>query len=92
MGLRDRCFESLLGFAIVLTLMNLLLATAQYAIMVDSAGRPLGFKSRINCPACGSESCYVSRYPVYRCRSCQRKHALKFADREYPHLAAINQP
>lgn len=91
MRLRDRCFECLLGFAVLLTLTNMLLTSARTAIMVDTGGRPLGFPSRIDCPVCRSPSCYVGRYPVYRCRSCERRHAVELSERRYPHLAGIGQ-
>jgi hypothetical protein len=91
MRLRDGCFECLLGFAVLVTLMNLLLASAQDSIMVDTAGRPLGFPSRVDCPSCRSPSCYVTRYPVYRCRTCERRHAVEVGRRPYPHLAGIGR-
>lgn len=91
MRLRDRCFECLLGFAVLLTLANLLLSTARYSIMVDTAGRPLGFKSRIECPYCDSGACFVTAYPKYRCRECNRGHSIELGDRDYPHLAGMTQ-
>lgn len=89
MRLRDRCFEWLLGLAVLLTLGNVLWTSARYAIMVDTAGRPLGFKSRIECPRCGSGACFVKSYPRYKCRACQRFHVVEFRDRRYPHLAGM---
>ena len=88
MRLRDRCFECLLGFAVLLTLMNMLLASARQSIMVDTAGRPLGFPSRVDCPACRSPSCYVTRYPLYRCRGCERRHVIEMTEGASPQLAA----
>ena len=91
MRLRDRCFECLLGFAVLLTLINLLLASARHSIMVDTAGRPLGFPSRVDCPTCRSPSCYVTRYPVYRCRTCERRHVVEPGDGTLPRLAGIGR-
>ena len=91
MRLRDRCFECLLGFAVLLTLINMLLASARHSIMVDTAGRPLGFPSRVDCPSCRSPSCYVARYPIYRCRTCNGRHLLEMREPSYTHLARIGQ-
>ena len=91
MRLRDRCFECLLGFAVLLTLINMLLAGARQAIMVDTAGRPLGFPSRIECPSCRSPSCYVTRYPSYRCRACERHSVVEMSEPALPRLAGIGR-
>ena len=74
MKFRDRMFEGLLAVAVVATLANLLLNSAERAVFVDATGRPLGIETRISCPRCAQRLSYILEYPLYECRDCGHRH------------------